>query len=149
VAPKAKRGAYVYSDRINGRLRARRGARLAAVTSGGAIPENAEYRVVTGEEKTFVGTVDEDFAVESLAGDVFLLGNTSWRILAVRGGEVLVDDAHGLPPTVPFWLGEAPGRTVELSQDVSRLRADIAAALSQAGRTSNVQRPTSNVERER
>jgi ATP-dependent Lhr-like helicase len=130
VAPKTKRGAYLHRDRINGRLRARRGARIAALTSGGAIPENAEYRVVTGEEKTFVGTVDEDFAVESMAGDVFLLGNTSWRVRAVRGGEVLVDDAHGAPPSVPFWFGEAPGRTVELSTDISRLREDIAGRLS-------------------
>ncbi|MEQ8791573.1 MAG: DEAD/DEAH box helicase [Pirellulaceae bacterium] len=126
VVPKTKRGAYLHRDRINGRLRARRGARIAALTSGGAIPENAEYRVVTGDEKTFVGTVDEDFAVESMAGDVFLLGNTSWRVRAVRGGEVIVDDAHGAPPSVPFWLGEAPGRTVELSTDISRLREDIA-----------------------
>ncbi|HZN34327.1 MAG TPA: DEAD/DEAH box helicase, partial [Pirellulaceae bacterium] len=119
-------GTWLHRDLINGRLRARRGARLAAVTSGGAIPEAAVYRVITEGEGTFVGTVDEDFAVESLAGDVFLLGNTSWQIRAVRGAEVIVTDAHGAPPTIPFWLGEAPGRTVELSHEVSELRRELA-----------------------
>ncbi|MBW3599750.1 MAG: DEAD/DEAH box helicase, partial [Planctomycetes bacterium] len=96
-------------------------------TSGGAIPENADYRVISEEEGAFVGTVDEDFALESLAGDVFLLGNTSWRIRHVRGGEVVVRDAGGAPPTIPFWVGEAPGRTIELSDEISQLRADLAA----------------------
>ena len=133
VAATSRRGAYLHRDRINGRLRARRGARLAAITSGGAIPENAEYRVVTEPEKTFVGTVDEDFAIESMAGDVFLLGNTSWQIQAVRSGEVQVHDANGAPPTIPFWFGEAPGRTVELSAEISRLRSDIAAHVQTGG----------------
>src|SRR5205085_3784412 len=105
----------------------RRGARLAAITSGGAIPESANYSVVAEPEGTVVGTLDEDFAVESLAGDVFLLGTTSWRIKRVEPGRVRVENAHGAPPSIPFWNGEAPGRTVELSQAVSRLREEIAA----------------------
>ena len=124
--PKTGRGAHVHRDRINHRLRARRGARLAAITSGGAIPEVADYRVVTGDDGAFVGTLNEDFAIESQAGDVFQLGNMSWRIRYVRGGEVVVDDAKGAPATVPFWLGEAPGRTRELSAEVAALRTDIA-----------------------
>lgn len=132
IAPNSKRGAYLHRDRIHGRLRARRSARLAAITSGGAIPETAQYRVVAEPEGTFVGMVDEDFAVESLAGDVFLLGNTSWRVLYVRGGEVAVRDADGAPPSIPFWLGERPGRTPELSEELSRLRAELADALTPA-----------------
>ena len=131
LAPGAKRGAYLHRDLINGRLRARRGARLAAITSGGAIPETAQYRVVAEPDRTFVGAVDEDFAVESMAGDVFLLGNTSWRVLYVRGGEVAVRDAEGAPPSIPFWLGERPGRTPELSSEVSQLREELAAAVAQ------------------
>src|SRR5207237_2732593 len=95
------------------------------------IPETAQFRVVTEPEETFVGTVDEDFAVESLAGDVFLLGNSSWMIRNVRGDQVTVVDAHGAPPTIPFWLGEAPGRTIELSEELSVLRKDIAAKVSE------------------
>ena len=125
IAPNSKRGAYLHRDVIGGRLRARRGARIAALTSGGAIPETALYRVVTEEERTFVGTVDEDFAIESMSGDVFLLGNTSWRVRYVRGGEVVVSDAGGSSPSIPFWFGEAPGRTMELSQAVSQLRVDL------------------------
>lgn len=126
VGSGSKRGAHLHRDAIGRRLRARRGARIAALTSGGAIPETAVYRVVAEPERTFVGTVDEDFAIESLAGDVFLLGNTSWRVRNVRGGEVLVRDAEGAAPTIPFWLGEAPGRTKELSAAVSQLRVDLA-----------------------
>jgi ATP-dependent helicase Lhr and Lhr-like helicase len=122
-------GAYLHRDALNGVVRARRHARLAAVLSGGAIPENADYRVVAEESRAFVGTVNEDFAIESLPGDVFLLGNTSWRIRHVRGGEVTVQDAGGAPATIPFWLGEAPGRTRELSAEVSGLRGDIAEKL--------------------
>ncbi|MBI3837656.1 MAG: DEAD/DEAH box helicase, partial [Planctomycetia bacterium] len=129
IVPGSKRGAYLHRDAINGRLRARRGSRLAALTSGGAIPETAQYRVITEPDGTFVGTVDEDFAVESMAGDVFLLGNTSWRVQHVRGGEVRVRDAQGAPPSIPFWLGEAPGRTREFSAELSRLRRDLANAL--------------------
>jgi len=120
-----RRGAYLHRDAIHGRLRARRGARLAALTSGGAIPERGEYRVVTEPDKTFVGSVDEDFAIESVPGDIFLLGTTSWRIRQVRGGEVVVRDAEGAPPNIPFWFGEAPGRTTELSSEVSQLRDEI------------------------
>ena len=124
-----KRGLHLHRDRINGQVRARRGARLAAITSGGAIPDTAEYRVVTDPDKTFVGTLDEDFAIESMAGDVFLLGNTSWRVQQIRSGEVIVRDAEGAPPSVPFWFGEGPGRTIELSAEVSSLRQDIAAKI--------------------
>ncbi|HEY3393229.1 MAG TPA: DEAD/DEAH box helicase, partial [Lacipirellulaceae bacterium] len=124
IAPGNRSGAYLHRDRINHRLRARRGARIAAITSGGAIPEQADYRVVT-EEGTFVGTLNEDFAIESQAGNVFQLGNASWRIRHVRGGVVTVSDAHGAPATVPFWLGEAPGRTDELSAEISSLRETL------------------------
>jgi ATP-dependent Lhr-like helicase len=120
-------GAYLHRDRVNGMLRARRGARLAAITSGGAIPENSLYTVVAHPEATVVGTVDEDFAVESLAGDIMLLGNTSWRIRRVQAGSVLVEDAQGAAPNVPFWRGEAPSRTDELSAHVAELREQISA----------------------
>jgi ATP-dependent Lhr-like helicase len=117
-------GAYIFRDQVNHRLRARRGARLAAITSGGAIPETALLNVVALPAETVIGTLDEDFAVESNAGDIMLLGNTSWRIRRVeaRTGRVLVEDAHGQPPTIPFWRGEAPGRTFELSTGVAELR---------------------------
>ena len=120
-------GAYIHRDRINRKLRARRGARLASITSGGAIPETALFTVVAEPEGTVVGTLDEDFAVESNAGDIMLLGNTSWRIRRVEGksGRVLVEDAHGAPPSVPFWRGEAPARTEELSLHVADLRQQI------------------------
>jgi ATP-dependent helicase Lhr and Lhr-like helicase len=125
IAPGNRSGAYLHRDRINHRLRARRAARITALTSGGAIPEMADYRVVTEGERTFVGTLNEDFAIESQAGNVFQLGNASWRIVHVRGGEVTVRDAHGAPATVPFWLGEAPARTAELSSELSDLRSEI------------------------
>jgi ATP-dependent Lhr-like helicase len=123
---RGRRAAYLHHDRVNGRLRGRRGARLAALTSGGAIPELGDYRVVAEPDETFVGTVNEDWAIESMAGDVFLLGTTSWRIRRVEPGTVRVVDARGAPPSVPFWLGEAPGRTDELSEEVSHLRASVA-----------------------
>lgn len=126
VTPNNRRGAYLHRDRIHQMLRPRRGARLAAITSGGAIPDTAEYRVVIDPDGTFVGKLDEDFAIESLAGDVFLLGNNSWRIKHVRAGEVVVTDAEGAAPSIPFWLGEGPGRTIELSEQVSQLRTDVA-----------------------
>ncbi len=125
AARRGRYAAYLHRDRVNGRLRGRRGARLAAITSGGAIPDNSLYTVVIEPEHTTVGTVDEDFAVESLSGDIFLLGNTSWRIRSVRGGAVQVEDAKGAPPNVPFWRGEAPARTMELSQRVADLREKI------------------------
>src|SRR5580704_8240921 len=119
--------AYLHRDRVNGMVRARRGSRLAAITSGGAIPENSLYTVVAEPEAIVVGTVDEDFAVESLAGDIMLLGNTSWRIRRVQAGSVLVEDAQGAAPNVPFWRGEAPSRTDELSTHVAELREKISA----------------------
>src|ERR1700719_1614993 len=127
ASQRGRYGAYLHHDRINRRLRARRGARLAAITSGGAIPDNALFAVVAEPDGGSVGTVDEDFAVESLAGDIMLLGNTSWRIRRVesRTSRMLVEDAHGAPPTVPFWRGEAPARTAELSQQLGELRQEI------------------------
>src|SRR6202521_4962276 len=123
---RGRRGAYLHQDAVAGRLRARKGARLAAITSGGAIPDTADYQVVLQPSNTLIGTVHEDFAVESLAGDVFQLGNAAWRIDKIEPGRVLVEDAHGQPPTIPFWLGEAPARTEELSLAVSRLRNEVA-----------------------
>jgi ATP-dependent Lhr-like helicase len=128
-ARRGRQAAYLHRDAVNRRLRARRGARLTAITCGGAIPDNADYQVVLEPTETFIGTVHEDFAVESLAGDVFQLGNSSYRILRVEAGRVRVEDAKGQPPSIPFWLGEAPARTAELSAAVSRLRAEIDAAL--------------------
>jgi ATP-dependent helicase Lhr and Lhr-like helicase len=122
---RGRRGALLHHDSVNKMLRPRKGARLTAITSGGAIPDNADYRVVLDPEGIFVGTVNEDFAVESLQGDVFQLGNTSYKILRVERGTVRVEDAHGQPPSIPFWLGEAPGRSMELSSAVSALRGEI------------------------
>src|SRR5205814_4572672 len=123
---RGRRGAYLHHDAVNHRLRARKGARLAAITSGGAIPDTADYRVIMEPSDTFVGTLNEDFAIESLAGSIFQLGNASYRIKRVEPGSVRVEDAKGQPPSIPFWLGEAPGRSDELSQSVSRLRKEIA-----------------------
>jgi ATP-dependent Lhr-like helicase len=120
---RGRRGAYIHHDVVNGEAEGRRGARLAALTSGGAIPELADYRVLADPDETLVGTVNEDWAIESMAGDIFLLGTHSWRIRRVEPGVVRVIDAGGAPPTVPFWLGEAPARTAELSHEVSELRA--------------------------
>ena len=118
-------GAHIHRDRIGGMLKARRGARLAAVTSGGAIPDNNNYTVVQWPDETPVGSVDEDFAIDSSAGDIFQLGNTSWRIRKIEMARVVVEDAKGQPPTIPFWFGEAPARTRELSDEVSALRGEI------------------------
>jgi ATP-dependent Lhr-like helicase len=126
---RGRRGALLHLDRVNGRVRGRRGARLAAITGGGAIPDTADYEVVEEPQGLRVGTVNEDFAVESLAGDIFLLGNRSWRIRRVEAGRVRVEDAAGAAPTIPFWLGEAPARTRELSAAVSSLRNDVASRL--------------------
>ena len=123
------RSAYLHRDAVNGVLRARRGARLTAITSGGAIPDTADYEVVLEPQSQRVGSVHEDFAVESMAGDIFQLGNTAYRILRVERGTVRVEDAQGAPPTIPFWLGEAPGRSDELSFAVSRLREEISVHL--------------------
>jgi ATP-dependent Lhr-like helicase len=131
AAKRGRYGAYLFRDMVNRRLRARRGARLAAITSGGAIPETALFTVVAQPEEIVVGTVDEDFAVESNAGDIMLLGNTSWRIHRVESnsGRMVVEDAHGAAPTIPFWRGEAPARTDELSLHVGELRQRISALL--------------------
>jgi ATP-dependent Lhr-like helicase len=127
ASQRGRYGAYLHHDRINHRLRPRRGARLAAITSGGAIPDNALFSVVAEPDGANVGTVDEDFAVESLAGDIMLLGNTSWRIRRVESktSRMLVEDAHGSPPNIPFWRGEAPARTEELSLQLGELRRAI------------------------
>src|SRR5262249_7302116 len=126
---RGRRSAHIHHDAVNRKIRGRRGARIAALTSGGAIPDLADYRVLLEPAETFVGTVNEDFAVESIPGDIFQLGNASWRISRVERGVVGVEAAGGQPPSLPFWLGEAPSRTAELSEEVSRLRDDVAARL--------------------
>jgi ATP-dependent Lhr-like helicase len=135
---RGRRMAYVHRDRVNGRLRGRRGARLASLTSGGAIPETGDYRVLMEPGDVFVGTVNEDFAIESQQGDVFLLGSHPWQIVQVTNGVMRVRDATGKHPTIPFWLGEAPGRTEELSEEVSRLRGAVAERLDAGGREAAV-----------
>jgi ATP-dependent Lhr-like helicase len=130
---RGRRGALIHHDAVNRRIRGRRGARLVALTSGGAIPDNGDYRVIVEPGDTFVGTVNEDFAVETMAGDVFQLGNTSWKVLQVVSGHVRVTDAHGQPPGMPFWLGEGPARTAELSGAVSKLRDEIQNVIEQTG----------------
>jgi ATP-dependent Lhr-like helicase len=122
---RGRRAALIHYDGVNHRLRGRRAARLIALTSGGAIPDNGDYRVVVEPGETFVGTVNEDFAVESMAGDIFQLGNTSWKVIQIVSGTVRVEDAHGQPPGMPFWLGEGVARTTELSNAVSRLRDEV------------------------
>lgn len=126
---RGRRSAHLHYDRVHGRVRPRRGARLAAITSGGAIPDMADYDVIEDPSGAFLGTVNEDFAIESLAGDIFQLGNRSWRIQRVEMGRVRVTDAEGAPPNIPFWLGESPGRTRELSAAVAELRSEIRARL--------------------
>jgi ATP-dependent Lhr-like helicase len=125
---RGRSGALLHRDQVNGRVKGRRGARLAAITSGGAIPENASYAVIAEPDGKTVGTLDEDFAMESLTGDVFLLGTHSWRIKRVESGRVRVVDAHGAAPSIPFWLGEAPGRSRELSAEVAQIRERVLAA---------------------
>ena len=131
AAQRGRYGAYLHRDRVNRKLRARRGSRLAAITSGGAIPDTALYSVVAEPDGVNVGTLDEDFAIESSRGDIMLLGNTSWRIRRVESktGRVLVEDAHGASPTIPFWRGEAPARTTELSVCIGELRQAISDSL--------------------
>src|SRR6202035_64769 len=118
---RGRRGALIHHDAVNQVIRPRKGARLTALTSGGTIPDTADYQVLLEPENVVIGTVNEDFAVESMQGDIFQLGNTAYRIIRVERGTVRVADAEGLSPTIPFWLGEAPGRSDELSQSVSRL----------------------------
>ncbi len=122
---RGRRAALVHRDEVNHVVRGRRGSRLLAQTSGGAIPEVADYRVVLDPDNTFIGSVNEDFAIESMGGDVFQLGNASWRVLQVSAGTVRVADARGIPPNIPFWFGEAPARSDELSRAVSDLRAEL------------------------
>ncbi len=128
---RGRHGALVHHDGVNHRVKGRRNARLTAITSGGTIPDTADYQVILEPQAQFVGTVNEDFAIESLQGDIFQLGNVSYRILRVEQGRIRVEDARGEPPSIPFWLGEAPGRTDELSMSVSRLRAGIEAHLDE------------------
>ncbi|HVV85663.1 MAG TPA: DEAD/DEAH box helicase, partial [Kofleriaceae bacterium] len=125
VSERRRLGLLLHRDGVNRRLKGRRGAKLLAITSGGAIPDNANYAVVEHPTGTRVGDVDEDFAIDSRAGDVFLLGNTAWKIHRIEMGRVFVEDARGQPPTIPFWFGEAPARTRELSDEVSDLRAEV------------------------
>jgi len=120
-----RRAALIHHDSLNKKLRARKGSRMNAIMNGGAIPEVFDYRVVLEPEGHTVGTLNEDFAIESLPGDVFQLGNTSWRILKIGNGVVRVADAKGQPPSMPFWLGEAPARSDEMSAAVSKLRAAV------------------------
>lgn len=122
---RGKRGAYLFNDVVNKRLRARKGSRLAAITSGGAIPDTFDYDVILEPTNTFIGTLNEDFAFEASVGDIFQLGNKSWQILRVENGVVRVADAGMSPPSIPFWLGEAPGRSIELSYAVSRFREEV------------------------
>ena len=122
----------IHRDLINGMVRGRRAARMVAATNAGTIPEQGDYLVVAEPDEAVVGSVNEDFAIESMAGDIFILGTNSWKILRVESGRVRVADAHGAPPTIPFWIGEGLGRTPELSHQVSQLRADLAAAIEQS-----------------
>jgi ATP-dependent Lhr-like helicase len=126
---RGRRGALIHYDAVNHKLRGRRGARLTALTSGGTIPDNADYQVLLEPENQIIGTVNEDFAVESMVGDVFQLGNAAYRVMRVERGTLRVEDAEGAAPNIPFWLGEAPGRTDELSQSVSRLRTEFVTRL--------------------
>lgn len=142
---RGQRGAYLHRDGINRRVRARKGARLAAITCGGAIPDAADYRVLLEPAGDQIGTVDEHFAIESMVGDVFQLGNNSWRVLGLDGATLRVADAQGQPPSIPFWFGEAPGRTNELSTAVSRLRRAVDEALEK-GRASEISRNLAEAE---
>ena len=131
---RGRRGAYLYWDRINQQLRARKGARLTAITNGGAIPDQFDYDVMLEPEGIIIGSLNEDFAFESLPGDIFQLGNISYRMLKIERGKVFVEDARGQPPNIPFWFGEAPGRSDELSEAVADLRNNIEQQLVQVGR---------------
>jgi ATP-dependent Lhr-like helicase len=128
---RGRHGALIHHDGVNHRIKGRRSARLTALTSGGTIPDTADYQVLLEPQAQFVGTVNEDFAIESMQGDIFQLGNLSYRILRVEPGRIRVEDARGEPPTIPFWIGEAPGRTDELSASVSRLRRELEVKLDE------------------
>ncbi|MEL7448593.1 MAG: DEAD/DEAH box helicase [Pseudomonadota bacterium] len=127
---RGRRGAYLHHDAVNGRLRPRRGARLTAMMNAGAIPDQFDVDVILLPDGFRIGTLNEDFAIESTQGDIFQLGNTSYRVLRVTNGKLFVEDARGQPPNIPFWLGEAPGRTDELSLALSDLRKGTEAALA-------------------
>ena len=126
---RGRKHAYIQRDLMNGAVKGRRGARINALMSGGTIPDQFDYDVIMEPTETFIGTLNEDFAIESTAGDIVQLGNNSWRILRVERGKIRVEDAQGLPPTMPFWFGEAPGRTAELSASLSRLREEVASRI--------------------
>ncbi len=126
---RGRRGAYLHYDTVNRRLRPRRGARLTAVTNAGVIPDQFDYDVVLNPEGFRIGSIGEDFAFESMPGDIFQLGNHSYKVQKVETSKVFVEDAHGQPPTLPFWFGEAPARSDELSASVSRLRETALAKL--------------------
>jgi ATP-dependent Lhr-like helicase len=130
---RGRRSAHLHFDRVNNVLRGRRGATLTAVTNGGAIPDQFDYEVVLLPSELPVGTLNEDFAFESMSGDIFQLGNASYRIQKLEGGKVYVTDAAGQPPTIPFWLGEAPGRSDELSTSVGGLNETIAELIERVG----------------
>jgi ATP-dependent helicase Lhr and Lhr-like helicase len=143
---RGRRSAYLHRDAVNGVLRARAGARITALTCGGAIPDNADYKVVLEPSGLPIGTLNEDFAVESMAGDIFQLGNASYRIRKIEPGVVRVEDAQGMPPSIPFWLGEAPARTDELSLAVSRLRQAVDAQLGETVTPASLERTRSWLE---
>src|SRR5262249_51501570 len=126
---RGRRSAHIHRDQVNQKLRGRRGAKLIAVTNGGAIPDQFDYDVILSPSGLRIGSLNEDFSFESIPGDIFQLGNTSYRVLKVETGRVLVEDAKGQPPNIPFWFGEAPARSDELSRSVSRLRAEVDAKL--------------------
>jgi ATP-dependent Lhr-like helicase len=130
---RGRRGAYLHRDIVHGMLRPRKGARLTSIMNGGAIPDQFDYDVIMQPEGLFVGTLNEDFAFESIPGDIFQLGNNSYRMLKIEQGKVYVEDAHGQPPNIPFWFGEAPGRSRELSEAVSDLSETIDRLLEQGG----------------
>lgn len=119
------RGAHLHFDPVNQKVRPRRGASLAAIGGAGAIPDTGEYRVVLEPDGVTVGSLDEDFAIESSPGDVFLLGTHAWRVTRVESSVVRVIDATGQAPTAPFWFGESPGRTIELSAAVADLHEEL------------------------
>ncbi|TWI04542.1 ATP-dependent Lhr-like helicase [Luteimonas cucumeris] len=127
------RAGYIHRDAVNRKLRGRKGGRMTALMSGGTIPDMADYTVILEPQAQNIGTVNEDFAIESMSGDIFQLGNASYRIIRVEPGRVRVEDAQGAPPSIPFWLGEAPGRTDELSFSVSRLREAVAERIAGQG----------------
>ncbi len=129
---RGRRGAWLHYDAVNRVMRARRGAKLTAVTNAGVIPDQFDYDVVLLPEEHRVGTLNEDFAFESIPGDIFQLGNVSYRIAKIETGKVLVEDAKGQPPSMPFWFGEGLARTDELCDAVSHLSETADARLAES-----------------